>query len=181
MSKSKRKPKKPYTDFPLTFHRNGQWCKKIRGKIHYFGTDADAALQKYVNERGDLQAGRQPRTTTGVTLRDLVNEYLTMANRRREGGELSALSFWDYKWTAEQMLTHLGKTVDPEQIRPLEFARFRNALVAKYAPSRVGKTVTVCRMIFRWGWGGGRLSGRGCCGSRRVTRLRGRGMCSMSS
>jgi hypothetical protein len=25
-------PPKPYPEFPLTAHPNGQWCKKIRGK-----------------------------------------------------------------------------------------------------------------------------------------------------
>jgi len=28
------KPNKPYPEFPLTAHPVGQWCKKIRGKIH---------------------------------------------------------------------------------------------------------------------------------------------------
>ncbi|MCA8994751.1 MAG: tyrosine-type recombinase/integrase [Planctomycetaceae bacterium] len=149
---SNRKQRKPYPDFPLTAHRNGQWCKKIRGKLHYFGTDADAALRQYLNQRDDLQAGRQPRTTTGAALRDLVNHYLTAASRRRDAGELSALSFRDYKWTAEQMIGEFGATVDPEQIRPLEFGRFRTKLAKKYASSRVAKTVTVCRMIFRWGY-----------------------------
>ena len=32
------KPRKPSPSFPLTPHNNGQWCKKIRGKIHFFGT-----------------------------------------------------------------------------------------------------------------------------------------------
>jgi integrase len=73
-----------------------------------------------------------------------------MADQRRATGELSALSFRDYQWTAEQMVNHLGRSVDPERIRPLDFAAFRNALAARYAPSRLGKTITVCRMIFRW-------------------------------
>ena len=56
------KPKNPYAEFPLTAHANGQWCKKIRRKLHFFGkwANADAALQKYLVERDDLQAGRIP-------------------------------------------------------------------------------------------------------------------------
>jgi hypothetical protein len=35
--RARRKPSKPYPTFPLTAHNNGQWCKKIRGQIHFFG------------------------------------------------------------------------------------------------------------------------------------------------
>ena len=41
-----KKPAKPYAEYPLTAHPAGYWCKKIRGKIHYFGPRfnlADAA------------------------------------------------------------------------------------------------------------------------------------------
>jgi hypothetical protein len=31
------KPSKPSLEFPLTTHPFGQWCKKIRGKLDYFG------------------------------------------------------------------------------------------------------------------------------------------------
>jgi hypothetical protein len=31
-------PPKPYPEFPFTAHPNGQWCKKIREKLHYFGS-----------------------------------------------------------------------------------------------------------------------------------------------
>ncbi len=62
-SKGSGKPAKPRPDFPLFPHATGRWAKKIRGKLHYFGKgdDPDAALQRYVEERDDLYAGRKPR------------------------------------------------------------------------------------------------------------------------
>src|SRR5262249_31565341 len=43
------KPGKPYPDFPLTAHPAGYWCKKIKGKVRYFGpwADPEGALQAY--------------------------------------------------------------------------------------------------------------------------------------
>src|SRR5436189_108020 len=35
------KPAKPRPDFPLGIHPAGYWCKKIRGKLHYFGPRFD--------------------------------------------------------------------------------------------------------------------------------------------
>lgn len=45
--KSAEKPAKPYPGFPLTANGNGQWSKKIRGKVFYFGpwVDPDAAYR----------------------------------------------------------------------------------------------------------------------------------------
>ena len=80
------KPKKPYPTFPLTPHANGQWCKKIRRKVHFFGVWADpkAALEKYNLQAGDLHAGRLPRATNAdaVTVKQLANAYLGSQHER---------------------------------------------------------------------------------------------------
>ena len=36
--------------FPLTRHPTGQYCKKIHGKMYYFGSDKKEALQRYLNQ-----------------------------------------------------------------------------------------------------------------------------------
>src|SRR5438477_682806 len=83
------KPAKPRPDFPLTPHRAGYWCKRIRGKLHYFGprydaTDpasataaADAALDDYNRQADALHAGRKPREETeGATVKQVANAFL---------------------------------------------------------------------------------------------------------
>lgn len=69
-----KKVKKPYKDFPLRLHATGQWCKKVRQKTVNFGTDADAVLLKYLDQRDDLQAGRTPLgINCGFGASDLAN------------------------------------------------------------------------------------------------------------
>jgi hypothetical protein len=57
------KPRKPRPDFPLYAHASGRWAKKVKGKTHFFGSwrDPKGALDLWLEEKGDLLAGRTPR------------------------------------------------------------------------------------------------------------------------
>lgn len=73
------KPSKPYPDFPLTAHPVGQWCKKIRGKLYYFGPwgDPDGALDNYLKQKDELHAGRKSRPDPGtLSVKDVANAFL---------------------------------------------------------------------------------------------------------
>lgn len=76
---SDTKPEKPYHEFPLFAHQNGQSCKKIKGKQWFFGVwaDSNAVLSKYLDEVHEIQAGRDPRKTGVVRL---SSEELTVAD-----------------------------------------------------------------------------------------------------
>jgi integrase len=144
------KRSKPHSKFPLTAHPNGQWCKTIRGKRFYFGTDAKKAEELYYSQKTDLENGREPARAGGVTLEYMVNNFCANAKAKVRLGELSPLSLRDYIDTGKHVVEHLGRTADPTLIRVSQFTNFRNAMIARYAPARAGKTITVAKMMFRW-------------------------------
>jgi integrase len=150
----RKKPAKPYRDFPLTAHANGQWCKKIRGKVHFFGvwSDPDSALQKYLDERDDLQAGRMPQRHGGLNLADTLNLWLERNRKRMEAGEITSICWNDYRIVCGIVLRELGRSVDPQHLRPADFSAFRLGLSETYSPSRITKIVAVTRMALRWAW-----------------------------
>ena len=98
MAKPRIKPTKPYKDFPLFPRATGRWAKKIRGKFAFFGPweDPDGALQRYLDQKDELHAGRVPRARKqqdALTLRLLVNHFLTAKQRKVDAGELKPMSF----------------------------------------------------------------------------------------
>lgn len=90
-------PSKPHKDFPVFPHRNGQWCKKVRGKLYYFGvwSKPHAALEKWLHDKDSLLAGRTPRTTPddGVSLADVCNHFLTHKNAMLAAEEIAPRTF----------------------------------------------------------------------------------------
>lgn len=148
------KPTKPYKDFPLTAHNSGQWCKKIKGRLYYFGHWADwrAALDKYLAQRDDLQAGRKPRasSTAGPTVVDLVNHFLTDKETLVAEGELSKRSWLDYHKTAGRIIDVFGRDRRLSDIRPGDFAALRESYPKTWGVTTVGNEITRARVVFNY-------------------------------
>ncbi|MFW6114442.1 MAG: hypothetical protein ACOC7K_01745 [bacterium] len=98
---------------------SGPWCKKIRGKRHYFGTDKDAALAESMRLKDDLEAGRvaPPPDDQRVKLVSLVAASLTHTPHQVQTGELASRTFELYCGTSEKLLTHFGETGVVDQLR----------------------------------------------------------------
>jgi hypothetical protein len=66
------KASKPYPEFPLTAHPAGYWCKKIRGKIHYFGpwADPDGATPAATTRSVAISATTAGATASGAGMGD---------------------------------------------------------------------------------------------------------------
>lgn len=128
------KPAKPHPDFPLFPHATKRWAKKVRGKLHYFGSWADgpeAALSKWLEVKDDLLAGRTPRVKRdGLTIADMCNQFLTARRRKLDSGGMTRQSFDDYFRTCEKMIAHVGRERFVDDMQADDFGKLR-AHIAK--------------------------------------------------
>ncbi len=147
MSATRKKPQKPRRDFPLTPHSNGQWCRKIPGRIRYFGPwhDPAASESQYLRDRKYLQAGRQPPTTRdGCRIVDLVNRFLTVKKALVHFGELAPRSFRDSHKACELSVPHFGRERLVSDIRVEDFDSYRAKLSKRRGLNAIGTQVTLC-------------------------------------
>lgn len=157
---SSGKPAKPYDNFPLFPHASGQWAKKIRGKMHYFGKwdDPDAALASYEKQKDALHAGRKPRPDAdAVTVKDVVNAFLNHKKALLDAGELSPHTWAKYKTAADEVIAAFGKSRLVANLDPQDFASFRNRMAKKWGVYRLGDMIQHVRSVFKHGHDSGLL------------------------
>jgi integrase len=148
------KPAKPHPDFPLFPHAAGVWAKKIRGKLHYFGpwSDPAAALEKYLDEKDDLLAGRTPRGRRGgLTIKGLGDHFLTHKQDLLDSGELAPRTFARYRATCQFVADVLGKDRLVEDLRPEDFQFLRARMAKRWGPVALGNEIQIVRSLFRYG------------------------------
>ena len=153
-TRPRKKPRKPYPTFPLTAHPNGQWCKKIRGKVHFFGVwaDPEAALTNYNRQAGDLHEGREPRPAAVgdvPSVKDLANAYLATQRDKCGRGLITPRWFDDCMTILKAFTGAVGKSRRWDDLRPPDFARYRLHLYDKYGVCAIERHITVIRSMFK--------------------------------
>lgn len=153
------KPSKPYPSFPLTPHNNGQWCKKIKGRLYFFGpwADPDAAFSKYTRDADALHSGRPVNVhRDGLDLKELGNAYLASQLARLEAGDLGGRAFEERKRVITEFVKFVGARHEVEVLTPNDFAKYRASITEPRADGSqrgvrsVELRVTYVRHLFRW-------------------------------
>ena len=155
VSSPKNKPAKPYADFPLFPHATRRWAKKIRGKFHYFGPwdDPQAALNRYLDQKDDLHAGRVPRSNgDGLTVADLCNRFLTPKKQLCNTGELSPRTFQDYHRTCARVVDSFGRTRCVDNLAAADFEKLRTSISKTCGPIALVNEIQRVRSIFKYAY-----------------------------
>ena len=155
---------KPRPDFPLTIHPRGYWCKKVRGRSHYFGKVADdpkgkKALDQWLNEKDALLAGRTPAVhpADAPTVARLCNDFLNHKGALRDAGEIAEATFGEYEACAKRMAKQFGRDRPVDDLVADDFARLRQSIARQWGPVRLANEIQRVRSIFKFGYESGLL------------------------
>jgi len=146
---TKQKPDKPSPDFPLWAHPNGQWCKKIDNKPHYFGKwdDPDAAEASYDEH---INGKRRHDPDDGIELVDLCNAFMDTKTTLLELGELTPSHVNDLQKDCQFMLNILGKRRVVSTMGSADFTKLRTALPKTQGPNTVAGFIRRIKSVFAW-------------------------------
>jgi len=129
MSKSNQKlNRKTRSDkFPLTLHKTGQYCKKIKGKIFYFGTNKQAAYQKYIEQASSLHLNQKiPKgCEQDLSIKDLCNMYLDYQESRISSGEIKMRQFYDQTRQLKSFVVFCGASTPVSSITTIDLQAYR--------------------------------------------------------
>lgn len=154
----RKKPNKPSASFPLTPHNNGRWCKKIKGKLHYFGTweDPDGALAEY-NEKKDSTLPGASFGDSGHSLYEVLDRFLDAKKNDIAIGELSQRTWDDYKSNCDLILSKCDNDMIVEEMTYEDFADLRSKMFesvgdpeVKVGPTTATNRIRMAKVALRY-------------------------------
>jgi len=149
-----RKRKTRSDKFPLTLHPTGQYCKKIKGKIHYFGSDKKRALKRYLDQAAYLHGGQNGTTVRAggtMSIRELRDLYLRYQHSKVLAGELTPRHYSDQTRSLGQLVSFLGEGRKIRNISTLDLQSYKRRLQGRYGSAhRLNLHIGVMKAMFHW-------------------------------
>jgi len=154
MAKPDSKRKTRSDKFPLTLHKTGQYCKKIKGKLYYFGTDKKAALNRYLEQAAYLHAGKLPRPKNAghtLSIKTLCNLYLDHQESRSIIGEIRLRHLYDQTSLLRDFVRFVGPNRAVSDICTVELQNYRKKLIkAGKSPNTVNNRIATVKAMYNW-------------------------------
>jgi integrase len=152
MSKTKRKTRSD--KFPLTLHSTGQYCKKIKGKMHYFGKDKKQALEQYLEQAAFLRNGKAKmfKTTNGnMTLKSLCNIYLQHQQAKATSAEIAIRHHADQISCLKKFMSFIGQHRKISEISTIDLQNYKRKLKRTYnSAHRINLHISTMKTMFHW-------------------------------
>jgi integrase len=154
MTRPNSKRKTRSDKFPLTLHKTGQYCKKIKGKLYYFGTDKKDALNRYLEQAAYLHAGRQPmqkRTGNTLSIKILCNLYLDHQESRSIIGEIKLRHLYDQTSLLRDFVRFVGPNRTVSDISTVDLQNYRKKLIkAGRSPNTINNRIAAVKAMYNW-------------------------------
>ena len=119
----------------MTLHPTGQYCKKINGRIHYFGTNKKQALERYLEQATYLHGGQdlvQTASNGNMTLKQLWDFYLRYQHSKVLADELTPRHHNDQTNSLSKLMSFLGQGRKIKSISTLDLQNYKRKLQSAY-------------------------------------------------
>lgn len=131
----------------LTLKQGKYWAKKIRGKVHYFGTVYDDSIREYLRQKPYLEAGVAP-PLDQCTVATLLNSFLSHRKEKLDSGNLSQRTYDDYLEVCKLIAGSISKHNAISILSVEHFEAVRRGL----AKGKNKKTISPKRFDIRLGY-----------------------------
>ena len=140
--------------FPLTFHPTGQYCKKIKRKMYYFGSDRKEALQRYLDQATYLhghQEHLQKPTEDHMTLKQLCEMYLKYQYSKLQANDLTANHHNEQIGSLNKLMAFLGQNIDINNISTLDLQNYKRRIQKSHVSvCRLNLHISIMKALFHW-------------------------------
>jgi len=141
--------------FPLTLHTTGQYCKKVKGKIYYFGSDRKEALQRYLDQatylHGPQENVQQKPTEAHMTLKQLCDMYLKYQYSKLQANDLTASHHNEQIGSLNKLMAFMGQSRKINSISTLDLQNYKRKLQKSYGSvCRLNLHISIMKALFHW-------------------------------
>jgi integrase len=152
-SNNKKSRKQRSDKFPLTLHPTGQFCKKIKGKLYYFGNERQAAYQKYLEQASyiHLNEGKSSSIENNLSIKTLCNLCLDYYESRVTSGEIKPRQFYDQTRLLKVFVKYCGSNTPIAEITTFQLQMYRKKMVKdKKSSNTINNHISAVKAMFNW-------------------------------